>query len=283
MADHFGWRFGFRVFGAFGIAYGLLLAFTLRDRRDEIAPLSILPPPPDNLGKGTPDFPHPLACQAPITAPQPRFGDAMSALLASPGFRVLFAINVLVGIINWSIYGWLPTYLKGQFNLTLGAAGFTATAYIQYASFLGVLIAGVWADAWVRSNRRARALVPAIGFCVAGPCLMVVGTTGWLPIVIVALIVVGLGRGSFDANHMPTLRELVDERYSATGFGVLNFISTATGGIMVYAGGALQDANANNLGHLFQGCGVAMCLAGMLLLAIRFPAMRLIRKLGGSE
>jgi MFS family permease len=276
MAEHFGWRLGFRAFGTFGIGYGLLLALTLRDRSEPEDDA-------DNSGRaGTARHELQSAGSAGSARPsfvfasspertESRFADAMTALVASPGFRVLFAVNVLVGIINWSLYGWLPAYLKGHFNLSLGAAGFTATAYIQYASFLGVLLAGLWADRWIRSNRRARALVPAIGFCVAGPCLMLVGTTSWLPGVIAALIVVGLGRGSFDANHMPALRELVNQRYSATGFGLLNFISTATGGLMVYAGGALQDANANHLGHLFQGCGIAMCVAGVLLLGVRFP------------
>ena len=76
--------------------------------------------------------------------------------------------------------------------------------------------------------------------------------------------------GAFDANQMPLLRQIVNERYSATGYGVLNFISTSAGGIMVYAGGRLMDAKID-LARLFQGAGVALFIAGLLLLAIKLP------------
>ena len=45
-----------------------------------------------------------------------------------------------------------------------GAAGSTARGYIQVASFVGVLLGGLWADRWSSTLPRARALVPAIGF-----------------------------------------------------------------------------------------------------------------------
>jgi hypothetical protein len=69
---------------------------------------------------------------------------------------------------------------------------------------------------------------------------------------------------------MPLVRELVDERYSATAYGFLNLVSTAFGGVLVYVGGALKDAHVD-LARVFQGCGAALVLVGLLLLAVRFP------------
>lgn len=243
IAESVGWRFGFRIFGAIGIGYAVVLLLALRDQ---------------------PKIASPGGAVAAAPRSQLRIPDMLAALLASPGFWILLAVNVLVGICNWSIYGWLPAYLKDRFNLGLGAAGLSATFYFQCASLVGVLVSGAVADWWRQSNRRARALVPAIGFCLAGPGLMAIGSAGLLFIVIVALLIVGLGRAAFDSNQMPLIRELVDERCSATGFGILNLISTAAGGVAVYAGGAMQDHQVS-LSLVFQFCGGAMLLAGLLL------------------
>ena len=144
----------------------------------------------------------------------------------------------------------------------------SATAYIQVASFVGVVLGGAWADRWSLSNRRARALVPAIGFLLAGPCLYLSGTTSLFVAAIAGLIVYGLGRGFFDANLMPVLRQVTGERYSATGYGLLNFVSCTTGGAMIYVGGWLKDTQVN-LGRVFQIAAVGLLAAGLLLFAIR--------------
>jgi hypothetical protein len=82
------------------------------------------------------------------------------------------------------------------------------------------------------------------------------------------LIVYGLGRGFFDANHMPILRQAIDERYSATGYGFLNFTSCAAGGVMIYVGGRLKDAQVD-LGHVFQFAAIALGVVSFLLLAVK--------------
>jgi MFS family permease len=97
---------------------------------------------------------------------------------------------------------------------------------------------------------------------------LLAASTDLLPLAIVGLAVFGLGRGFFDANQMPILRDLVDERYSATGYGLLNFTSTAAGGIMVYIGGAMRDAQID-LGRIFQGCAGTLLVGAFLLFLLR--------------
>jgi MFS family permease len=257
IAERFGWRFGFQVFGGIGMAYCVLLWLLLRDA------------PAGATTELEPDLPPANEPQYGIQ-PTSTFASAAAALFTRSGFWILLAINVLVGVVNWAIYGWMPTFLKGHFHLGLGQAGLSATAYIQIASFVGVLVAGVLADRWRQRNRKARAFTPAIGYLIAGPFLILAASTNLLGVAIGGLIVFGLGRGAFDANQMPLLREIVDERYSATGYGVLNLIGTMAGGIMVYVGGRLMDAQID-LALLFQGAGAALFVAGALLLAIRIP------------
>src|SRR5690606_27909281 len=85
---------------------------------------------------------------------------------------------------------------------------------------------------------------------------------------IIAMLIFGLARGFNDANLMPVLRQLVDNRYIATGYGMLNFLSTIIGGLMVYIGGALQDAKIG-LALIYQVAAILMLLATWLLFAIK--------------
>ncbi|NBV86504.1 MAG: MFS transporter [Verrucomicrobia bacterium] len=180
MADLYGWRFGFAIFGAVGIGYAIVVSFLLRDA------------PPQRLEHSAL---HP--------SPPFRLASMLQALFRVPGFWLLMAVNVLFGMANWTLNAWLPTYLREHFHLSLGAAGMSACVY-------------------------------------------------------------GLSRGAFDANHMPVLRQLIDGRYSATGYGILNFASCSAGGVMIYLGGLLKDANVD-LANVFQIAAAALLAVGLLL------------------
>jgi hypothetical protein len=48
-----------------------------------------------------------------------------------------------------------------------------------------------------------------------------------------------------DTNLMPSLCQVADPRYRATGYGVLNMFNMLVGGLTVYIGGARRDAHVN--------------------------------------
>ena len=250
MAERFGWRAGFEWMGLLGLGYAVLVTFLLRDGV----------PPPEKPREAPPG--------ETIAAGKIRMSDACRALFRTPAFLMLFAISALVGVANWGIYGWLPTYFREHFKLGLGAAGITATGYIQVASFVGGLAGGIWADRWSRTQPNARALVPAIGYCVVGPCLFFSITSELLPLAVGGLMIYGIGRGFFDANLMPTLRTIVDQRYSATGYGWLNFVGVMTGGVLIYVGGWLRDEKVD-LARVFEASAVALFIVGLLLFSLK--------------
>jgi len=243
VAEQYGWRAAFSVFGVVGVVYAPLLIWSLPGKPD------------------VEDEPQPSRATPSEAA---SFEQVFRALASQRWFWLLGLINVLVGVSNWVVYAWLPTYLRERFTLGLGMAGISATAYVQIASFVATLAGGAWADDWSRSQPRARAWVPAIGYLLAGPFLFLAATVDLLPLAILGLIVFGLGRGMFDANHMPLVRKLVPARASATAYGVLNFVSCMAGGVMIYAGGAIKDAELP-LALVFQAAAVGLFLAGALL------------------
>jgi len=257
IAEHASWRTAFTWFGAIGVTYAIFVALVLRDAPSHV------------VAKSEPASAAGESQSAPPAAPsRVNLGQTLRALLTQRAFVWLFVTFALVSLANWVIYGWLPTYLREHYHLGLGAAGIAATGYVQIASFAGVIVGGIWADRWSRAQPRARLWVPAIGYCVVGPCLFLGITADLLPVAVAGLVVYGLGRGFYDANLMPIVRSVTDERYSATGYGLLNAIGCILGGVMVYAGGWMKDAHID-LARVFQFSSAGLLVTGIILFALR--------------
>ncbi len=247
IADGFGWRQGFTWFGLGGVAYAVVLLIMLKDRKPDVVETTTAATP------GTEEF---------------SVQNALRELFRKPSFLALLSYFSLFSIANWGLNGWLPTYLRENFDLGQGKAGMSATGYIQLASFVGVLIGGFWSDRWVKRNPRGRLYIPVIGFCVGGPFLFLMASTNAFPIAIAGMLMYGLGRGFSDTSTMPILCQIVDSRYRATGYGFLNLFSTFVGGAMIYVGGVLRDSNVS-LSRVFQISAVGLVVAALMLLLIK--------------
>lgn len=245
IAELWGWRSGFHVFGVVGIVYSIILLYVIKDY------------------KKTPEEETETVVTDSIS-----LSGALKELFSKTSFYILLVYFAVLGIVNWLVYGWLPTFLKDHFHLNLGEAGISATGYIQIGSFIGVILGGILADRWTRKNHRGRLYVLIIGFTLGAPFLFLMASTTVFSIAIIAMLFFGLARGFNDANMMPILRQVADGRYIATGYGFLNFLSTIIGGLMVYVGGALKDAQIG-LSIIYQVSAVAMLLATWLLFAVK--------------
>ncbi|MGV3508612.1 MAG: MFS transporter [Sphingobacteriaceae bacterium] len=247
IAELWGWRYGFQVFGLFGILYSFVLLYVLKDytaTEEEAA-----------LEKSEANEPISLL-------------GSLKVLFTERSFFVLLFYFCVLGMVNWLVYGWLPTFLKDHFNLNLGEAGISATSYIQVGSFIGVIVGGILADRWTRKNAKGRLYMVIIGFSIGAPFLFLMASTQVFLIAIFAMLIFGLARGFNDANLMPILRQVVDKRYIATGYGFLNFLSTIIGGMMVYVGGALKDAQVD-LSIVYQVSAGLMLLATFSLFLVK--------------
>lgn len=245
IAQAWGWRYGFHVFGAFGVLYSLLLLFLLKDNKQ-----------PDEQRQHDKQ-PEEYSVK-----------EALKAMFKIPSYYIILFFFSILGMANWLVNGWLPTFVKEQFHLGLGSAGISATGYMQVGSFIGVIVGGIFADRWVQKNVKGRLNVILLGFCIGAPFLFLLASTSSFPMAVLAMIVFGIARGTNDANLMPLLRQVINPRYIATGYGFLNFLSTIVGGVMVYLGGALKDANVN-LSITFQVVAVLLLLSTLSLLFVK--------------
>jgi predicted MFS family arabinose efflux permease len=244
MADDFGWRFGFLIFGGVGVAYALVL-------------MIFLPRPPK--------FQHaPASTSAGAVVPPGVF----VALTTSSGFVLLLCMNSLNGAAYWPLRGWLPTFFREELGVSQTLAGIYGAMVFNAAAFGGMLVGGTISDRWAVWNPRARAIVPAVGFLLAAPCLFTLGAVTAIPVIIGCILVAGMSQGFLDANLMPAACTVTDPRHRATAYGMLNLVGTSTGGVMIYVGGILKDHDVP-FAVTFQAASVFILVAGLLLFAVK--------------
>ena len=245
IAENHEWNFAFHIFGIIGIIYSVVLTFTLRD-----APGNMV----DELSQ---------EAKSKVI-----FFDGIKNLFSRRSFILMVAFWGLFGVVNWMIMGWLPTYYEEHFNLSQGMAGLYATGYFYPASIVGLLLGGFLADRWSRTNPRARILVPVIGTSIAAPCIFMASNTAVLPLAIIFFMVYSLTRMFTDANMMPILCLVADQRYRATGYGILNLFATVIGGIGLYAGGVLRDSQVD-LSMIYRFSALILIICALLCYRIR--------------
>jgi len=249
IAERYDWTLAFEIFGAFGVVYACVLILFLRDN--------------PRTESGT------AASTAPV-----RFGEALASLFRIRRFNLALIFWGLLGVTSWAFTGWLPTFLIEQFHLPQGKAGMLATGFMSLGSLTGMLVAGAWADRWSRNYPEGRALVGIIGLGICIPSVFLVANSPILGLTIVGMVLFGMSRSFPDVNMMPILFDITDARYRATAYGVLNALATTAGGIIIYAGGALRDANVSITKVFYAGTGgMAICAVLLWIIRPRRPAL----------
>lgn len=240
IAEHSGsWRNCFTWFGAAGVFYAIFLMMALKDHER-------------TGGK--------VGNVKPSSLP-----DTLRPLLREPAFWLLVVYFTLPAISGWATKNWLPTYLKDTFKLTAGPAGLSATGYIQLASFAGVLLGGVLADAWMRKTLRGRIYTSALGTLLLAPALLGLGYAGSLDAAIGAMILFGLGWGLFDCNNMPILCQIARPEHRATGYGLMNLVSISVGGAVTVVLGWMRDEGISFSIAFVVSAAVALASAVLVL------------------
>lgn len=211
LAEDHSWNYAFNIMGGIGIIYAGVLVFTLKDSK--APPEQTAADTDSNLGT------------------KPKFFSVIHSLFKNRNYVKTVITWSLIGIVGWMIGGWLPTYYKENFNLSQTMAGIYATGYFHAASITGVLVGGLLADRWSKKNKYARILVPILGLCISAPAIFIAGSTSILAVAVCCFMLYAFTRIFADGNMMPVLCMIVDSKYRATAYGILNLFATIIGGI----------------------------------------------------
>ncbi|MGN6602855.1 MAG: MFS transporter [Ginsengibacter sp.] len=256
LAERQSWNTVFILLGVIGIVFSIVLAVTLKE-----APGKSLNKKEQKEGKVN-------------------FFEAVVSVFGLRSFNLIFIAWGLMGVVSWMVVGWLPTFFFERFKLSEGIAGFYATGYFYPAAMAGLLIGGYWADRWSRSNPRARILVQVIGIGIAAPSIFIASQVNILWLAVVLFMLYALFKSFIDTNMMPALCLVVDPKYRATAYGILNFIACIIGGLGIYAGGLLRDIDMK-LGAIYRYAAIIMVI-GLVLLALVKPKLNQEEQVSGK-
>ena len=204
MAQLFGWRSSFYLFGSLGVLLGVVLLALLRE---------------------------PVRGQAEAKQVQhgaiPLEGGLRTSLkevFSSRMVPVLITVFFGANFVAMVFLTWMPSFLNRKFGMTLAMAGLNGTAYLQIAAVLGVLSGGVLADRLVRRNTSGRMMAQSIGLFGGIPFLFLTGWTLSPVVLVLAMMGFGYFKGMYDANIWASLYDVVKPERRATALGLMNSI-----------------------------------------------------------
>lgn len=249
VADIYGWRHAFLLFGTCGLLWAGILLWR------------------------APGGTRPSAKSETSAVPAGSLSEALRLLVSEPlllgqaiGFSAL--VFVLVGYLTW-----MPTILYERFGLSLASAGFSAVAYHHALAYIGLLVASDVTDRMARRFARARVFSMAVSLILCAPFIWLSADAEELWVVYAALGGFGLFRGIYDANLFAAIFDYVEDRLRSTVTGLVVAIAYFVGAISPLLMGTMKQhyGIASSL-HLL--AVVAACAGILFLLCIVRPKAR---------
>ncbi|HOZ86002.1 MAG TPA: MFS transporter [Niabella sp.] len=241
VAEAYSWHTAFHWFGIIGMFYAVVLAFFLRDIKQE-------PVLSDNLkGISTPK-------KIPLLK-------GLSLLFSNIAFWVILFYFAAPSLPGWATKNWLPTLFADSLKIPMSEAGPLSTITIAVSSFVGaVFIGGPLSDRWVQKNIRGRIFTGAIGLSLTIPSLVLLGYGTTFVSVVGAAVLFGVGYGIFDANNMPILCQFVPSKLRATAYGFMNMVGVFAGAAITQVLGKFKDEGNFGFGFAILAAVVALAL-----------------------
>jgi MFS family permease len=207
IAEHYGWRYSFAVFGGLGVLLGAWMLW----RMPRVA---------------VPEFAEPLWA-------------GFAHCVRIPAVRRLglaFAAELFVTI-GYST--WAPAIFGKQFGLSLSQAGFQTSFWSLGSAMGGALLGGMLSDR-LAARGRPRVILQAAALAAAVPFLWLLGVATTLPVALFALAATGVFRGIYEGTIAVTLYDYVDAKYRSSAAAVVlviaNLLAAPSAALLGWAG-----------------------------------------------
>lgn len=263
LAERYGWRMGFYIFGAAGLAVAVVLYFFLREPQRGAADRDA-----GSFGAAG----HAAHGAKAVATDQPLgVRETLALIVARPITLCLMLAFLGANFVATIFLTWTPTFLVEKFGYSLGAAGLNGAVFIHLASALSAPLAGVAADRLARRFAGGRIAVQSAGLVVGSAFIAIVGLCSSTLVLMAAMTAFGLCKGCYDAGIFASLYDLIEPRARASAAGVMNTVGWGGGalgplfvGLTAKYGGGGSDVE--NMSHAI-ACGGGVYLACGLLLA----------------
>lgn len=265
IAEQWGWRSTFYVYGIAGILLGIIFIFRLKDDGDH------------QVDK---EPPAPQQWQNPLTMLGILFRKP-TALLLTIGFTAIVFVNNAYVV-------WAPEYLHEKFDLSLTEAGGYSMFYHHITALIGVLIGGTLSDAWVRKFPGARMTMQTVAMLLGAPAIVMMGLSQSPVGVYVAMAVFGMFRGFYESNTHASLFDVIEPKYRGSAVGVMVMLAFLVGSLAPWLMGYLRGVLEPGMGlsYAFAGYGLAYVIGGLAVglgLLVFFKHDRIVEDLTESQ
>jgi len=238
IADHWGWRASFAIFGGAGVVFSFLLFRYLRDA------------------------PHRDAERAEKAQDEP-----LSVVFGIKPALILCAVFFLGTAASNGLTIWAPTFVHDKFGTDLTQSALTGAVPINLAGILSVPLGGLLAD-WLASRTTiGRFYALAIGLGAAGVLLIPLAVANSVWTVGLVLLTSSIGKGLFDGCIYAAMHDVVPAKARSTAVGVM----TMSG----FVGAGLAPLFVAKAGDIF---GMAMAIASLAALYFIAVAILLLTR-----
>lgn len=245
VAQHWGWRSSFFVFGGGGIVLGAILNWRLLDA----------PAPVAESGNE-----------------RESVRSALGVLFRSPTALLLTAGFTAIVFVNNGYVVWAPAFLQERFHLTLAEAGGYAMFYHHLAALLGIVFGGWLSDRLAAVRPVFRPQMMAAAMLLGAPVIFLMVRAGSLVAACMAMAGFGLFRGLYEANTHAALFQVIAPRHRASAVGIMTMLAFLVGSLSPWLLGRLRESNAAGIGlaYGFSALSLAYVLGGLAVAAAVF-------------
>ncbi len=263
LAERYGWRVPFLLFGPFGVLLAVVLSRLLREPQrgaaEDAAPAPAL---------------HPTAAAATVPVM-----DALGIIFRTPAALLLMGAFVCANFVAVIFLSWTPFFLVEKFHYKIGAAGLTGTLFIHLASAVAVPVAGALADRLVQRLATGRMVLQCAGLVVGSVFVFLVAMTGSTTILVVTMACYGACKGFYDSGIFASLYDVIEPHARGTAAGLMNAVGWFGGFLGPIAVGWLSKhgrhaSEIDNMSEAIALCSVVYIVAVALVLAAMFFAKR---------
>ena len=251
IAEAYGWRWSFVVFGGLGVLLGVVLTRFLVE-------------PPRGAAESVVAQPF-RAASVPLS-----FGAFLRLVARTPTLLCLLGAFMCANFVAVVLLSWMPKFLYDRFHMGLAMSGLTATVFVQLASMAGAPVGGWLADLWHRRSPRGRMAVQTVGVLGGAPFVVLCGMTASVATLVVSLTLWGFFKGLYDANIFASAFDVVPPEARGRTAGFMNMIGwLAGGGSAPVAIGVIAERTslgaALALASLVYVAAAALLIAGMMM------------------
>jgi MFS family permease len=242
IAQTWGWRSVFYVYGGAGILVALVFVFRLRDDRD---------------------FPEDGPAAAPAARPQWENPlRSLSLIFRTPTALLLTTGFTAVVFVNNAYVVFAPAFLAEKFNLSELSAGTYAMFFHHVAALAGVLLGGPLSDVLARKIVGGRLRIQTGAMLLGAGAIVFMGRGATVEAACAGMALFGLFRGLYESNTHASLFEVIEPRYRSSAVGAMVMTAFLAGGAAPWLMGVLCDRGFS-LSSVFASYSLVYVVGGL--------------------